>query len=245
VEVYYLLYADDYEIPSKVAIHSEVPSFGRVRADSVAPPHCPTSIKRCISIVEGNPALVWHADLFADTSCDAPLKEGHISFLCADGPGLNPNKPMAIVQVKNPSIQDGKYLIKNRENVIYWNAAGFNPITTVYFYFNKKYSSKEYLALQWDITQDANGNISIKSLMDPFSWVGADMTGSRVPVPWRLIQAFNNNDRFYYLTTDMNRDFQNPQVPATYWRESHYNVPGSMATLEKGDPWQMWEFIRV
>jgi hypothetical protein len=79
-EVYYLLYADGYEKPSKVAFDPEEPSLGRIRADSVAPPHSPTSIKRCISRVEKTPALVA-SDLFADSSCDTPLKEGHISIL--------------------------------------------------------------------------------------------------------------------------------------------------------------------
>jgi hypothetical protein len=87
-----------------------LPSFVRpchchltIRADSFAPPH-PTSIKRCISRVERNPTLV-NSDLFVDTSCDTPLKEGHISILRADGPGLSPNEPK-IVQVKSPSIPD-------------------------------------------------------------------------------------------------------------------------------------------
>ena len=134
-EVYYLLYADDYEIPSKVAFDPERPSLGRIHVDSVAPPHSPTSIKRCISRVEENPALAWLqvADLFVDTLSDTPLKEGHISILRADGPGWSPNEPMAIVQVKNPSISNGKYIIKNRAKDIYWNA-GHNPIKTVCFY---------------------------------------------------------------------------------------------------------------
>jgi hypothetical protein len=141
--VYYLLYADDYEIPSKVAFHPEEPSLGRIPADSVAPPHSPTSIKQCISRVEGTPALA-HAYLFSDSSCDAPLKEGYISFLRTDGPGLSPNEPMAIVQadvqafqVESPSIPDGKYLIKNRAAYFFWSAekSNFNsPITTVNFH---------------------------------------------------------------------------------------------------------------
>ena len=135
--MYYLLYADDYEIPSKVAFDPEGPSLGRIKADSVAPPHSPTSIKRCISRLEGNPALAWHADLFANTSSDTPLKEGHISLLPTDGPGLSPNEPMAIVQVKNPSIPNGKYVIKNRAADIYWNAWS-SSITTVYFYVMAK-----------------------------------------------------------------------------------------------------------
>ena len=130
-EVYYLLYADDCEMPSKVAIDPEEPSLGRIRADSVAPPHSPASIKRCISRVERIPALA-NGDLFADISCDTPSKEGHISILGTDGPGLSPNEPMAIVHVESP-ISDGKYLIKNRGEDFFWNAGG-SPIKTILFY---------------------------------------------------------------------------------------------------------------
>ena len=127
--MYYQLFADDYEIQSKVAFDLEEPSIGRIRADSIAPPHSPTSIKRCISRVEGRPALL-HADLFADTSCDTPLTEGHISILRTDGPGQSPEEPMAIVQaevqVESPpkvevtSIPDGRYIIKNRASDFNW-----------------------------------------------------------------------------------------------------------------------------
>ena len=144
-KVYYLLYANNHEMPSKVAFDVEQPSLGRIRVDSVAPPHSPTSIKRYISRVEGNLAL-GYADLFADTSSDAPLKEGYISI--RRSPGLSPNEPMAIVHVKNPSIPDGKYVIKNRVKGIYWIAGAFsvghNPIRTVYFYLtNLDYAKKK------------------------------------------------------------------------------------------------------
>ena len=132
--MYYLLYADGHEIPSKVATDLEEPSLGRIRADSVAPPHSPISIKRCISRVENNPALAY-GDLFADTSCGTPLKEGHISILRIDGPGLSPEEPMAIVQVErsveSPSIPDGRYVIKNRAANIFWDAWRLH-ITTVH-----------------------------------------------------------------------------------------------------------------
>jgi hypothetical protein len=136
--VYYVLYADDYTMPSKVAFDPEEPFIGRIRADSVAPPHSLISIKRCISRVERNPGLA-HADVFADISCDSPLKEGRISLRRTDSPGLSPNEPMAIVLRGNgpvalpSSISNGKYVIKNRGAEIYWNA-GNNPITTVHFY---------------------------------------------------------------------------------------------------------------
>jgi phage terminase large subunit-like protein len=94
--------------------------------------------------VEETPALAY-ADLFAEISSDAPLKEleSHISTLGTDGPGLSPNNPMAIVQmpivqmpivqVETHSFPDGRYFIKNRAADFFWNA-GHNPITTVYFY---------------------------------------------------------------------------------------------------------------
>jgi hypothetical protein len=131
--VYYLLYADDCELPSKVAIDPEEPSLGRIRVDSVAPPRSLTSIKLCISRVERTPALV-NANLFEDTSCDTPLKEGHHNtILRTDGPGSSPNEPMAIVLMGVPSIPDGRYVIKNREVDVYWITLD-NPINVVYFY---------------------------------------------------------------------------------------------------------------
>ena len=113
-------------MPSKVAIDPEEPSLGRIRADSVAPPHSPASIKRCISRVERTPALA-HANVFADISCDTPLKEGHISILHTDGPGLSPNKPMAIVQVESPLIQDGTYVKLKIEQRTFIGARGIAP----------------------------------------------------------------------------------------------------------------------
>jgi hypothetical protein len=125
---------------------------------------------------------------------------------------------MAVVQVKKKpdplpvactSIPDGRYLIKNRAVGIYWSAEE-NPMTTVNFCLYLLEAAKECNHFHWDITHDTDhdGNISIKSLYDPSSWVGADLTGSMVPVSWRLIQA---DSKSYYLTMDMNR--KNPRVP--------------------------------
>ena len=135
-KVYYLLYADDHEMPSKVAIDPEVPSLGRIRADSVTPPLSPASIKRCISRVERTPALA-HADLFADISCDTPLKEGYISILRTDCPGLSPNEPMAIVQmaiveVESPPFPVRKYVIN--EPIAQWRAEAL--FDCEFFFFN-------------------------------------------------------------------------------------------------------------
>jgi len=248
--LYYLLYADDYEVPSKVPFDPEATSLGRIRVDSVAPPHSPISIKRCISRMEGNPVLAY-ADLFVDTSSDTPLREGHISVLHSDGPGLSPDEPMAIVQVKNPSIPDGKYFIKSRLGAknIYLGAVRerYDPRYMVRLYCpTGEEDTKNHNYYHWDIT---NGNISMTS---PFlqsswaPWLGADMSRSTVPVPWRLIPA---DSKSYYLTTDMNTFSQNPRVPAV--RESNFklkrniNPSWSMTTLKKGDQRQMWEFIPI
>ena len=88
---------------SKVPVNPEEPSLGHIRADSITPPHTLASIKRCISRVEGNPALEC-ANLFADISCDAPMKEGHIPILSGDCPGLIQDEPMALVQTDKSDI---------------------------------------------------------------------------------------------------------------------------------------------
>jgi len=251
--LYYLLYTDDDEIPSKVAFDPEETSLGRIRTDSVTPPHTLTSIKRCISRVERNPAIASaHANLFADTSCDTPLKEGQISLLSTDGPGLSPNEPMAIVvQVKKSpdplpvaSILDGRYIIRNRATNRYWFAPD-RPNDTVFFSFYVLTTLEEariYDYYQWDIKQDTNGNISIKSpyslALFPWAGDGVKVTWSPVSVPWRLIPA---DGKFYYLTTNMNCVSQNPRVPVA----SQLDSSSRLMALKEGDQYQMWEFIRV
>ena len=105
------------------------------------PPHNPTSIKRRISSVEGS--SFDNADLFADILCATPLKEGHISILRTDGPGLSPNEPMAVVVPVTIPIPDGKYVIHNKAADIYW-IAGHNPIQTVYFWLNTLVEVKKH-----------------------------------------------------------------------------------------------------
>ena len=92
----YLLYANGWVVSSKVAFDEEEFFLGRIRCDFVAPLHTLASIKRHILRVEETPGLA-NADLFADISSDAPLKDGNISILGTDVPGLSPYEPMAIV----------------------------------------------------------------------------------------------------------------------------------------------------
>jgi hypothetical protein len=140
-EVYYLLYANHCEMPSKVAIDPEEPWLGRIRVDSIAPPHTPSSITRHISRVERTLTLM-SSHLFADISCDTPLTEGYISILRRNGPGWSPKKPMAVVQVNiRTLVPEGTYVIKHREGNCFWNA-GSNPMQKVCFYWMMEQEAK-------------------------------------------------------------------------------------------------------
>ena len=91
------------------------------------------------------PALA--ADLFADISCDTPLNEGHISIFRTNGTSLSPNEPMAIVQVENPSILDGRYIVKNRAADIFWYV-GYNSIWKVHLCTSTIVNTKNNIGLQ-------------------------------------------------------------------------------------------------
>ena len=145
--MYYLLYANGEEMPSKVAFDPEEPSLGRIRVDSIAPPHSATTFKLCISRVERNPEIAYAADLYEDTSCKTPFR-GHIS-LRTDGPGPSPNELMAIVLAPPRPFPgpDGKYFIKNRAANIYWNAWDIST-KTVYFSPITMENARKYSQLQ-------------------------------------------------------------------------------------------------
>ena len=121
--MYYQVFANKSEVRSKVAFDEELQSLGRIRGDSIAPPHTPLSIKRRISRAEETPELV-DANLLETISSDSPLKEAHISILGTDSQGMS--EPMAIVQtpIVQVSIADGRYIIKNRAADIIWYAIG-------------------------------------------------------------------------------------------------------------------------
>ena len=153
------------------------------------------------------PRITWHANFFADTSCNTPLIEGHISI--PSGPGRSSNEPMTIIL--RPLIQSGKYIIRNRMDVtIFWaRICDHRGIESVNFYrkrnmnFSKKHDFLQVnkhspfiqanvkIFSKWDITNDNFGsNIFITSpLAASSTWVGACMSMSTVPVPWLLIPA--------------------------------------------------------
>ena len=153
--MYYQIFADHSVIPSKVFFDAGEPSIGRIRGDSVAPPHNLASLKRRISRVEEIPAIA-NADFFAG---DDPLREGYISILGTDGPGLSEDEPMSIiqtpiVQVESP-IPEGRYGIKSRAGDFLWNTDGKNPIEVIRFYCGSIHvQAKDVNDLQvWSILQ--------------------------------------------------------------------------------------------
>ena len=69
---------------------------------------------------------------------DADGSELPISILCTDGPGVSPSEPMAIVQkpivqVESPSTPNGIYILRNREENVYWC---MTPKTRSIFFLN-------------------------------------------------------------------------------------------------------------
>jgi hypothetical protein len=106
-QVYYRLYAKHREMPSKSSLDLNEPALGRVVADSISPPTTPLSIKRHISRVEQIPELEYAA-LFADISSDTPMKDNCISLLSGDCPGLTKDRPMALVQLAQTRVVQGR-----------------------------------------------------------------------------------------------------------------------------------------
>ena len=165
--MYYQVYANNSDIPSKVAFNPDEPTLGRIRADSVTPPHSLASIKRRISRVEEIPALV-HAHMYADISSDIPLKEGPISIHGTDGPGLSPNDPMAIVQPESP-IPDGRYVIKNLDTEMCWNGAG-EPMKSVCFYVGGPEPAAQRIEMNIKSKNLQVRNLNIFQLFWVFDW---------------------------------------------------------------------------
>ena len=197
--MYYQLYVDGYEKPSKAAFDPEKPSLGRIRADYITPPHSPANIKLSISRVEGIPELAYTFDtnLLADISCTTPFpKDGHISIFRTNCPGLSPKKPMVIVAVVQMTLlMNGRYLIKNRARDIYWNFQ--YPKVNLKRLGGNGTRLEDNSLLQWDITNCTNGNINIKSIKGFLtSWVGFELELVQFEFPWRLIQA-EADSKFY------------------------------------------------
>jgi hypothetical protein len=107
---------------SKMAINPDEPSLGRICADHITPPHMPDSIIRCIRRVESIPQRIT-GNIFADTSCDTPLTEGHISVLRSDGFGRGIDESLAIVfeEYLESSIPDGRYTIRSQVENRIWS----------------------------------------------------------------------------------------------------------------------------
>jgi len=99
--VYYRVYNNHGAVLSKQPADPNDPSVGRIRADSVPPPHTAASIMRCISKTEELDNSE-HSRLFLSVSSESPIGEGHISILASNRLGSTPDDPMAFVDSPTP-----------------------------------------------------------------------------------------------------------------------------------------------
>jgi hypothetical protein len=95
--LYYRVYTENGEMPSKYPINKKDPSLTRIRALSVAPPHTVASIKRCLCSIE-KIGDYNGSKIFSDLSSEDPLEEGHIPLMAYEGPGATPEWPMVLVR---------------------------------------------------------------------------------------------------------------------------------------------------
>lgn len=93
--MYYRIYTADGAVQSKHSFYTHDLSLGRINANWVAPPHTAASIKRHLCKEEQLDDHIT-ATLF-DISCSSPLDDGtQISIRTGDGPGSNPEEPLAL-----------------------------------------------------------------------------------------------------------------------------------------------------
>ena len=114
-KVYYLLYADDYKIPSKVLAIYPVSRLILLRHYKV-PPSSNNAFR------EWREPQQLSTPIFLRTY---HAKEGHILFLRTNSPGLIPNKPMAIVRMENR--MRGMSLEIEQERFIGWGVTPSGP----------------------------------------------------------------------------------------------------------------------
>ena len=94
--VYYRVYKDSLAVRSMRPADINDPLVGRLNIDSIPPPHTATSIKRCISQLEGLDN--WEEwQLFINILSESPMGNEHISLLTSDHPGSTPDDSIAIV----------------------------------------------------------------------------------------------------------------------------------------------------
>jgi hypothetical protein len=99
--VYYRIYKKDGAILSKQPADPNDPDVGRIRVDSVPPPHTAASIMRCISKREELDNSKQSL-LFVSISSESPIDEGHVSILTSSRPGATLDNPMAFVESPDP-----------------------------------------------------------------------------------------------------------------------------------------------
>jgi len=112
--IYYKLYTEDGEIPSKHPIYPDAEqsrSLARIDAKLVPPPHTLHAVIRCISFFEGFSYNGWH-QIFNDIVSEFPVRDG-VLVLRSGSPGSMPERPLAFVQSAH---MDKPIMTKSRNN---------------------------------------------------------------------------------------------------------------------------------
>lgn len=97
--VYYRLFTEDGEVPSKCPVNKDDPSLARIDARLIAPPHTVASIKRCLANFEGLGYFISasSAKLYVNLLSESPMDREHVSILTSHRPGSTPEEPMGLV----------------------------------------------------------------------------------------------------------------------------------------------------
>lgn len=94
--MYYQLYIDGKDYPSKTSFDPEEPALGRIDPTDIERPYDATSIRRYIAWVEQKPALAG-AYFYTSTSEECFPVDEYIALDTEDYPGPNATDPLALV----------------------------------------------------------------------------------------------------------------------------------------------------
>ncbi|KAJ7464070.1 hypothetical protein FB451DRAFT_1264599 [Mycena latifolia] len=98
VPMYYRLYTQVGEDPSKVSFKPHDPALGRIEKISVCPPHKPSNITRCIAEVEQN-LKYRNAELYTHVAAHSSMSYmNFISLMKDDSIGSTEDQPVVLVR---------------------------------------------------------------------------------------------------------------------------------------------------
>ena len=100
--VYYRVYDENGESPSKTSFDHSEPCLGRIDAVAVPPPHTISSLKRCL--IQAEKYANRELQLFEEDDGETTMNDGDTIALHADiyFPGSSEDNPIALVSTLDP-----------------------------------------------------------------------------------------------------------------------------------------------